>query len=171
MWSGGVETLGGLQIVQATTLPERTRLRLISGISAGLVRFAADLLSARVVGAWCRRTGTREAHTMLSQHERRALSDIEEHLRASEPELVRLLECFHAWAPPQHRRRGVRRVVGPAGLALGAFLLAVAFTVRSADVLLLAVTILLADAAWWTLLAVTALARQRILNNRESHRR
>ncbi|MEY9940834.1 DUF3040 domain-containing protein [Streptacidiphilus sp. MAP5-3] len=107
---------------------------------------------------------------MLSQYERRALSDIEEHLRASEPDLVHLLECFHAWAPPRHRRHSLRRVVGLAGLALGAFLLAVAFTVRSADVLLLAVTVLLADAAWWTLLAAIALARRRGLNSREPQR-
>lgn len=108
---------------------------------------------------------------MLSQHERRALSDIEEHLRASEPDLVHLLESFHAWAPPRPRRRGVRRVVGPAGLALAAVLLAVAFTVRSADALLLAVTVLLADAAWWMLLIAMALARQRGLNRGGSHRR
>ncbi|MEY9874450.1 hypothetical protein ABH931_003950 [Streptacidiphilus sp. MAP12-33] len=108
---------------------------------------------------------------MLSQHERRTLSDIEEHLRASEPDLVHLLECFHAWAPPRHHHRGLRRVVGPAGLALAAVLLAVAFTVHSAGALLLAVTVLLADAAWWMLLTAMALVRQRGLNREGTHRR
>ncbi|SEM62123.1 DUF3040 domain-containing protein [Streptacidiphilus jiangxiensis] len=106
---------------------------------------------------------------MISQRERRALSDIEQHLSASEPDLAYLLECFHAWAPPRHHRRGARRVVGLVGLALGAFLLTVALTLRNADVLLSAVTVLLADAAWWMLLTAMKPARQRGPNSFDHH--
>lgn len=72
---------------------------------------------------------------MLSQHERRALADIEEHLAADQPDLARLLEGFDRWAPPRHR---VRRRGPLATLGLGIVLLAVAFAVHSAAVMLLA---------------------------------
>jgi len=104
---------------------------------------------------------------MLSQHDRRALADIEEHLRAKEPDLVHLLERFHDWAPP--RRRGVdpRRAVGLAGLALGVILLATALAVHSADVAVLGVVLLLVDAAWWALVAGVALIRHHLAAGRE----
>lgn len=99
---------------------------------------------------------------MLSQHDRRTLADIEEHLRANEPDLVHLLERFHDWAPP--RRRGVypRRTVGLAVLALGVILVATALVVRSADVAVLGVVVLLVDAAWWILVAGVALVRHHL---------
>lgn len=96
---------------------------------------------------------------MLSQHDRRELADIEVHLRASEPGLVQLLERFHAWAPPRRRGVNFRRAIGLAGLAFGAVLFVTALAVRSADVLVLAVGVLLVDAAWWILVAVIARVR------------
>jgi hypothetical protein len=102
---------------------------------------------------------------MLTHHERRALADIEQHLRASEPDLACLLEQFHRWAPP--RRRRLPGAIGLAGLVLGAVLLAVAFGVHSAAALLLTVTVFLADAACWTVLAVIALVRSRARSDRK----
>jgi hypothetical protein len=95
---------------------------------------------------------------MLTQHERRALADIEQHLRASEPDLACLLERFHQWAPPRRRRVPLVRLVG---LALGAVLIAIAFGLHSAGALLLGVMVLLADAALWAIFPVIALVRSR----------
>jgi len=104
---------------------------------------------------------------MLSQHDRRALADIEEHLRAKEPDLVHLLERFHDWAPPRRCGVGLRRDVGLAGLVLGVILLATALAVHSADVAVLGVVVLVVDAAWWALVAGVALVRHRLAAGRD----
>lgn len=96
---------------------------------------------------------------MLSLHERRALADIEEHLRASDPSLADQLEHSHDGEPPRHRR--VRSTIGLAGLVLGALLLAPAVATRNADVVLLAAIVVMTDAAWWTTLSMVALIKSR----------
>jgi hypothetical protein len=93
---------------------------------------------------------------MLSQHERRALADIEEHLSASEPELARLLQRLDPSVPPQCRVR--RRVLGLAlaALAAGSYLLAIAYAVHSPSLILLATAVLLPDSVVLVSLAVLA---------------
>ena len=105
---------------------------------------------------------------MLSLHERRALADIEEHLRASDPSLADRLEHSHDGELP--RRRRVRSSIGLAGLVLGALLLAPALATRNADVVLLAATVLMTDAAWWTTLSIMALIKSRPASGRGRQR-
>jgi hypothetical protein len=77
---------------------------------------------------------------MLSPHDRRLLADIERHLATEQADLAQLLKGFDRWAPP---RRRVRHRVLLAVPALGAVLLAVAFAVHNAAMLLLATAALL----------------------------
>ncbi|WP_037603586.1 DUF3040 domain-containing protein [Streptacidiphilus rugosus] len=96
---------------------------------------------------------------MLSQHDRRTLAAIEESLRADAPDLERLLTRFDQWAPERRRRR--YRATWCAVL-LGAVLLAVAFVVRSADLLVLSALLLMFGAVRWTVAAaVRAVAHRR----------
>jgi len=103
---------------------------------------------------------------MLSQHNRRTLVDIEEHLRANDPELARKLERFDAWAPPVRHGPNPRLLVGLVGLGVGAVLLAVALAVGNADALVLAVMALLVDASWWLAWAAVARVRSRSRSSR-----
>ena len=94
---------------------------------------------------------------MLSQHDRRALAEIEADLRASDPELARALD--DGAAEPSHPVR--RRRTGLAWLAVGAVLLATAFVVRSADLAFLAGGLILADLSVWIMAHVAARLRRR----------
>lgn len=88
---------------------------------------------------------------MLSQHDRRALAEIEARLRASDPGLARRLERAPAASAP-HRKRLFRRL-SLAGSLLGLMLLATALTVRSADAAVSAAVVFVAvsaGAALWT---------------------
>ena len=102
---------------------------------------------------------------MLSQHERRALADIEEHLRDVDPDLAHRLEHWHAG------HRHIRYAIGLAGFLLSVLLLAAALLAHNADVAVLAVTVLLADAAWWTVLAGIVLVKSRVSAGRIRQRR
>lgn len=98
---------------------------------------------------------------MLSQHDRRTLADIEEHLSANEPELARRLEQLRASMPPPSAPKNatphhVREAVGLSRLILGAALLAMAFAARSADLALLGVVLLAADTALWAAVRIAA---------------
>ena len=85
---------------------------------------------------------------MLSQHDRRALADIEAHLRASDPELARRLERSPATPPPRGRRAGrapgLAGLAGLAGLCFGLILLATAFVAHNSDAAVSAVVVLMA---------------------------
>jgi hypothetical protein len=106
---------------------------------------------------------------MLSQHERRTLADIEEHLREVDPNLAHRLE--HGYAGASSRHSHIRHAIGLAGLLLSALLFAAALLARNADAAVLAVTVLLADVAWWTTLAGIALAKSRMSAGRIRQRR
>lgn len=96
---------------------------------------------------------------MLTRHERQVLAEIEDRLRESDPEFARTMGDSCGAAPPRFSR--VRRLIGLAGLSVGAILLVTALAVRSADVAVLAGALLLADATWWTVLAGRSLFRRR----------
>ena len=95
---------------------------------------------------------------VLSQSERQALAEIEEQLRASDPDLARHMEHAHRWVPERLSR--MRRMIGLAGLAVAFFVLAAGSASRNADVAVLGAIMLLADALWWAGLAVNALIRK-----------
>jgi hypothetical protein len=93
---------------------------------------------------------------MLPQNEARTLAEIEEHLRASDPDLVRRLEPS-SQAPPRSGR--VVRAVGMAGLILGMFLLTLGFAGENADLALMGAAVLVMDAAWWVTSALVSMIR------------
>lgn len=100
---------------------------------------------------------------MLPQNEARALAEIEEHLRANDPDLVKTLERPHGahraqQTPPRGGRRVVR-TVGMAGLVLSVFLLTLGFAGSNADLALLGAAVLVMDAAWWVTSALVAMIR------------
>lgn len=92
---------------------------------------------------------------MLSQHDRRALADIEAGLRASDPDLARRLERPTVEARP--RRSRTRRRVSLAGLILGMLLLTAAFPTHSADLAVTAVIVIAAVSVEAALYAVSRL--------------
>jgi hypothetical protein len=114
---------------------------------------------------------------MLSQDNRRTLAEIEQALRASDPELARKLGDFGAAppgatprahpdaAPPAGRRRARRRVAALVGIGIGVVLLATAVVQASADALVLAVTVLISAAAWW----ISGMLVRRIRRASERH--
>lgn len=93
---------------------------------------------------------------MLPQDEQRTLAEIEQHLRASDPELVRRFEPS-ADAPPRARR--AVRAIGMAGLVLGMFLLTLGFAGENADLALMGAAVLVMDAAWWVTSALVSMLR------------
>jgi fatty acid desaturase len=104
---------------------------------------------------------------MLSQRDRQTLAEIENQLRASEPELVRSLERFRARKAPAHRRGAtLRRAVGLTGAILGAALFAVAFVLHGAAFVVLAAAVILLDMVWWTLVGLGLLLRARRTRSR-----
>jgi Protein of unknown function (DUF3040) len=96
---------------------------------------------------------------MLPQNEARTLAEIEQHLRASDPELVRRFEPApeEEKAPPRSGR--VVRFVGTAGLVLGVFLLTLGFAGENADLALMGAAVLVMDAAWWVTSALVSMVR------------
>lgn len=90
---------------------------------------------------------------MLSQHDRRALADIENHLRTSDPDFARRLEHPSECEPARRRRGRVCLRVILAGLVAALALLATAFAARSADAVVWAGVALMTAAgatAVWT---------------------
>ena len=82
---------------------------------------------------------------MLSQHDRRALADIERHLRDSDPDLARRMEhpSEHEPARSDRSRGHIGRRVVLGALAAGLMLLAAAFATKSADAAVWAVVLLM----------------------------
>lgn len=93
---------------------------------------------------------------MLPQNEARTLAEIEQHLRASDPDLVRRFEPSPE-APPRSGR--VVRAIGMAGLILGVFMLTIGFAGENADLALMGAAVLVMDAAWWVTSALVAMVR------------
>jgi hypothetical protein len=94
---------------------------------------------------------------MLPQNEARTLAEIEQHLRASDPDLVKRFEPAADDAPPRGRR--VVRAVGMTGLVLGMFLLTLGFAGENADLALMGAAVLVMDAAWWATSALVSMVR------------
>lgn len=94
---------------------------------------------------------------MLPQNEARTLAEIEQHLRASDPDLVRRFEPSPEAPPPRSGR--VVRVIGMTGLVLGVFLLTLGFAGENADLALMGAAVLVMDAAWWVTSALVAMVR------------
>jgi hypothetical protein len=93
---------------------------------------------------------------MLPQNEAKALAEIEEHLRADDPDLVRRFDPSHDARP---RGRRVVRRVGMTGLVLSVFLLTLGFAGRNADLALMGAAVLVMDVTWWMTSAFVALIR------------
>lgn len=98
---------------------------------------------------------------MLSQHDRRALADIENHLRDSDPEFVRRLD-HPAEFEPTHRAHGnaVRTLI-LIGLIVGLSLVATAFATRSADAIVWAFVVLMTTMSGTAMWAANRLRHQR----------
>jgi len=105
---------------------------------------------------------------MLPQDEARTLAEIEEHLRASDPDLVKRFEPASSQDAPRSGR--AVRVVGMTGLILGLFLLTLGFAGENADLALMGAAVLVMDAAWWATSALVAMVRA-LFRQDDSHGR
>lgn len=103
---------------------------------------------------------------MLSQHDQRALADIEAHLRNSDPWLARELSGLPEPPPARKRRTGrTGRRAGVAGLILGLTLglmpLASPLAVHSADAAVSAIIVFAGIAIGTAMCAASRLRRRR----------